>query len=96
MDNPFTKPRGYDKFENGTLTTTGCFDRHKQTRNEQSLMWLARQNEMKLDVPIKDMDMIIFDVLRKLTKIEPSVDEKLTEYLYRIDTNLIGKGETND
>ena len=94
MDNPFNKPYDSEKFENGTLTTIGCFDRHKQSRDEQSLMWLARQNEMRLDTPVKDIELIIFDVLKKLTKIEPSVDEKLTQYLYRIETKQIG--EQND
>ena len=95
MQSPFEEIRNYDKFENGVLTTTGCFDRHKATRQEQSLEWLARQNEMRLDRPVKEIDMIVYDVLVKLTKIQPSVDEKLTEYIYRIDTEMM-QGDTND
>lgn len=82
------KMREYnDKFENGVLTTNGCFARHSLARNQQSLEWLSRQNELRLNSFDKEDG--FSEILEELTGVIRSIDESILDYYERIKTELM-------
>lgn len=88
MDNPFGERSASDKFENGVLTTTGCFARHDYSRQEQELNWLARENEIRLDHHT-DMENMLCDILSHISGVYRNIDEKTIEYFDRVKTEMM-------